>query len=106
MPPFDLERLINGPIYAFDFQRMIGDVADFLDFSELNIELKYRQELQGLRKRAESGELHPEYLNHLEENAKYHFEVGLPLTVRYGAVIALTTSVEWSVTSNNGLSNQ
>ena len=97
MPNFDLERLINEPIYAFDFQRMIGDVADFLDFSEINIELKYRQELQGIHKSDENGELPSEYREHLEENAKYRFEVNLPLRVRYGAVLALITSVEWSV---------
>ena len=97
MPNFDLERLINEPIYAFDFQRMIGDVADFLDFSEINIELKYRQELQGIHESDENGELPSEYREHLEENAKYRFEVSLPLRVRYGAVLSLITSVEWSV---------
>ena len=97
MPKLDLERLINQPIYAYDFQRMIGDVADFLDFSENNIELIYCRELQGIRKSDENGELPPEYREHLEENAKYRFEVSLPLRVRYGAVLALITSVEWCV---------
>ena len=97
MPDIDLERFINEPIYAFDFQSMIGDVADFLDFSEINIELKYSQELQDIHKIGENGELPFEYGEHLEENAKYRFEVSLPLRVRYGAVLSLITSVEWSV---------
>ncbi len=97
MPNIDLEKFINEPIYAFDFQRMIGDVADFLDFSENNIELIYRQELQGIHKSGEREELPSDYREHLEENTKYRFEVSLPLRVRYGAVLALITSVEWSV---------
>ncbi len=67
MSEIDLEQLISKPIYALDFQRMIADIADFLDFSEINIELKYR------------------------------YEISLPLKVRYGAVLSLITSVEWSV---------
>ena len=64
---------------------MIGDVADFLDFSEINIELKYSQELQDIHKIDENGECPFEYREHLEENAKYRFEVSLPPRVRYGA---------------------
>lgn len=72
-------------------------MVDFLDFSENNIELIYRQELQEIHKSSESGDLPSEYREHLEENAKYRFEVSLPLRVRYGAILALGTSVEWSV---------
>ena len=97
MPKVDLERLLNEPIYAFDFQSMIGDVEDFLDFSERNIEWQYRRELQHIGRRTEVEELPPGYKEHLETNAEHRFKVSLPLRVRYGAVIALTTSVEWSI---------
>jgi hypothetical protein len=33
----------------------------------------------------------------LEENASHRFKLSLPLRVRYGALLAFTTSVEWSV---------
>ena len=49
---------------------MIGDIADFLDFSEINLELKYRQELQDIRKIDENGELASEYREHLEEGVR------------------------------------
>jgi len=97
MPNVDLERLLSEPIYAFDFQSMIGDVADFLDFSESNIEWQYRRELQRIRRRAEAEELPPGYREHLETNAEHRFKISLPLRIRYGVVIALATSVEWSI---------
>jgi hypothetical protein len=100
MPEIDLERLLKEPIYASDFQLMIGDVEDFLDFSEINIEWQYRRELQSIR-RADLEGFPPEYRDgyreHLEANAEHRFKVTLPLRVRYGALLALTTSVEWSV---------
>lgn len=38
---FDPEKFLNTQIYAFDFQFMIGDVKDFLEFSESNIDWQY-----------------------------------------------------------------
>ncbi len=96
--PFNHDRLMNEPIYAFDFQFMIGDVQDYLDFSENNIEWRYRTELQSIRRRNETEDFPPGYLEHLETNAEHRFKVSLPLRIRYGAILALTTAVEWSVT--------
>ena len=96
----DIDRLMNEPIYAFDFQFMIGDVQDYLDFSENNIEWQYRSELQSIRRRAETGDFEdfPQgYREHLETNAEHRFKVSLPLRIRYGALLALATTVEWSV---------
>ena len=97
MPNIDIERLTNEPIYAFDFQFMIGDIGDFLDFSEINMEWQYRRELLSIKRQAEAEEFPNGYREHLETNAEHRFKVSLPLRVRYGAVIALATSVEWSV---------
>ena len=97
MPDIDLERLLNEPIYTLDFQYMIGDVEEFLKFSENNIEWQYRRELQDIHRKTETEEFPAEYKKHLETNAEHRFKVSLPLRVRYGAVVALTTSVEWSV---------
>jgi len=76
---------------------MIGDIGDFLDFSEMNIEWQYRRELLSIKQQAEAEEFPMGYKEHLEANAEHRFKVSLPLRVRYGAVIALTTSVEWSI---------
>lgn len=100
MSNIDLDRLMNEPIYAFDFQFMIGDVQDYLDFSENNIERQYRSELQSIRRRAEAGdfdEFPNGYVEHLESNTENRFRVSLSLRIRYGALLALVTAVEWSV---------
>lgn len=100
MSDIDLDHLMNQPIYAFDFQFMIGDVQDYLDFSENNIEWQYRSELQSIRRRAEAGDFEGAphgYREHLETNAEHRFKVSLPLRIRYGALLALATAVEWSV---------
>jgi hypothetical protein len=97
MPDFDLEKFLDTPIYAFDFQFMVGDVKDFLEFSESNIDWQHRRELQAISQRKDLSDYPPGYREHLEENANHRFLVSLPLRVRYAAVLALTTSVEWSV---------
>jgi hypothetical protein len=100
MTDIDLLRLLNEPIYAFDFQFNIGDIQDHLDFSENNIELQYRSELESIRLNAETGEFdsYPqEYRCYLENIAEQQFKTSLPLQIRYGAHLALTTAVEWSV---------
>jgi hypothetical protein len=97
MADFDPEKFLDTPIYAFDFQFMIGDVKDFLEFSESNIEWQHRRELQVIAHRKDFDDLPPGYRDNLEQGAEHRFKVSLPLRVRYGALLALTTSVEWSV---------
>jgi hypothetical protein len=96
MVEFNPEKFLDTPIYAFDFQFMIGDVKGFLEFSESNIELQYRRELQAISHQ-NLDDCPPGYRDHLEQGAKDRFKVSLALRVRYGAVLALTTSIEWSV---------
>jgi hypothetical protein len=93
----DLERILNEPHYGFNLQYFIGDVEDFLDFSESNIEWQHRAELQRIRRETATGDWPDGYREHLEGNAEYRFTVSLPLRVRYAAVVALVTSVEWYV---------
>jgi hypothetical protein len=97
MADINLERLLNERHYATDFQYFVGDVEDFLDFSESNIEWQYRTELQRIGWEAATGDWPDGYREHLEGNAEHRFKVSLPLRVRYAAVIALVTAVEWSV---------
>jgi hypothetical protein len=94
-----LERFLNEPVYAWKFQFMIGDLQDFLDFSERNIEWQYRRELRSIHRRAQAGEFRTEewYREQLETNAEHRFKVSLPLRVRYAVLIGLTTSLEWSI---------
>lgn len=97
MPSFDLEHFLSQPSYAIEDRRLILGVSDFLQFSELNIEKRYQQELEDIDRTEEADDFPFEYLDHLKENARFRYEVSLPLNVRYAAVVALVTSIEWSV---------
>lgn len=97
MADFDLQKFLDTPIEAFDFKFMIGDVKDFLEFSESNIDWQYRRELQAIANRNDLDDFPPGYRDHLEQNAEHRFKISLPLRVRYGAILAFTTSVEWAV---------
>ena len=92
-----LEDWLNRPIYAIEARRMISAVSDFLQFSEAGIEARYRQELRDIDQREAAEDLPFEYSEHLKENARFRYEISLPLNIRYGAVLALVTSVEWSI---------
>ena len=109
MTTFDPEKFMNEPIYAFDFSFMISSIRGFLEFSEANVESQYHEERQSIQQQSDSGgwglsdEYHDSYLQHLLENAKHWFTIGLPLQIRYGALLSLITMVEWSV---KGLAGQ
>ena len=94
MPDFDPEKFLNKPIYALDFGFMVGDIEDFLEFTESTVDWQLRREMLAIRRRAEVEEFEPGYREHLETNAEHRFKVSLPLRVRYSALVALTTSVE------------
>jgi hypothetical protein len=97
MTTFDVKEFLNTPIDAFDFQFMIGDVKDFLEFSESNLDWQHSHALQTIDRRKDFDEFPLEYRDHLEQNAHHRFRVSLPLRIRYGAVLAFATSVEWAV---------
>lgn len=97
MPEFDTEKFLNTPIYAFDFQFMISDVKDFLEFAENNIDSQYERELQEIVQQKDLDQFSLDYYEHLEGGINHRFRVSLPLRIRYGALLAFITSVEWSV---------
>lgn len=77
MPFLDLDPQIDVPIYDFlfsmGFSTMIGDIKDYLDISERNIESMYRAELQSIKHREDSEDLPPGYITSLESNAEHRF---------------------------------
>ena len=91
----DINRILDMTIDAMDFKFMIGDVKDFLTFSEENIAWQHRRELRSISLRSDLKE-EPEYRDHLEQGADHRFQVSLPLRVRYSALLSFVTSVEWS----------
>ncbi len=96
MTELNIDHLLDFTIDAMDFRFMIGDVKDFLEFSEQNIAWQHRRELQSIGLRADLKN-EPDFRDSLEQSADHRFQVSLPLRVRYSALLSFVTSVEWSV---------
>ena len=99
---FDAEAFLNQPIYAWDTLTLLGDIEDFIDFSEANIEWQLKRELRRLK--TEHAEViiddpytDAQYKDQQIEGTEYRFNVSLAQRVRYSALTALITSVEWSI---------
>ena len=91
-----IDHVLDITIDAMDFQFMIGDVKDFLEFSEQNIAWQHRRELHSIALRHDLKD-GPDYRDCLEQGVDHRFQVSLPLRVRYSALLSFITSVEWSV---------
>lgn len=96
MSQFDFNTWLDTPLNAFDFRTMIGDVKDFLEFSELNLDWQFRRELQMISA-SNAEDYEPGERDALQESVEHRFQVSLPLKVRYGALISFITSVEWAM---------
>jgi hypothetical protein len=93
---FDPEEFLKRKYYATDVVVTVSDVSDFLEFSERNIDWQFKSECQTLRRRATIEDIPSDYYDHLLENVTHRFTVSLPTRVRYSALVALTTAVDWS----------
>jgi len=99
---FDNEKFLNTPMFALNQLSVFSNVADFLNFSEDNIAKQKIVALQGVEQKvADSGYEEPEvfgYRDHILTSIDFRFDVALPMRVRYAALTAFTSTVEWSVT--------
>src|SRR5438105_4090474 len=94
---FDAQKFLNQPHYATDFSDSISGVLDFLDFSERNIDWQLRSERGSLQREKETGSMSIEYYDNVCESIEQRFTVSLPIRIRYSALVALATAVDWSV---------
>jgi hypothetical protein len=98
---FDIEKFLNTPLYAFDQTSVFGDLQEFLEFSEKNIEWQKRTELQRIAQEMATTNIEEEhrysYERHLRDNAEFRFDTVLPMRVRYAALTSLISTIEWSV---------
>jgi hypothetical protein len=99
---FDAEKFLNTPMFALNQLGIFSNVADFLDFSEENIARRKISALQGVEQDvADSGIEEPEVFSYREQhlaNIDFRFDVALPMRVRYAALTAFTSTIEWSMT--------
>ncbi len=101
-PKFDLDALFDQPLFGWDTLSLLGDVEDFLDFSEANIEWQLKRELRRVEtdnSTFDTGDPHfdAQYRDQQLENVEYRFKVSLAQRVRYSGLTSLITSLEWSL---------
>ncbi len=102
MKAADLDDFLNQTFFSLDVRTMLGDVEDFLSFSESNLSWQKQRELRRAEQEAaevkfvgEDARFEASYRDSLIENATYRFDVSLTQRVRYAALSALITTVEW-----------
>ena len=98
--PLDLNAFLDHTFFGLDTLSMLGDVEDFIEFSESNIGWQKHLELRRAKQKCDSVEFddpHDEaqYRDQMLDGVEYRFEVSLTQRVRYAALTALITTIEW-----------
>lgn len=101
---FDLNAFLDQTFFGLDIQTMLGDVEDFVEFSERNIGWQKNRELRRAEHECDVEEfdapsIEAQYRDQTLEDVEYRFEVSLKQRVRYAALTALITTVEWCLIS-------
>ncbi|MBM3391222.1 MAG: hypothetical protein FJY34_04500 [Betaproteobacteria bacterium] len=96
----DLTALLDQTFYGLDTLAMLGDLEDFIEFSESNIGWQKRRELRRAEQECSSVEfeepgMEAQYRDQVLQGVEYRFEVSLRQRVRYAALVALITTIEW-----------
>lgn len=97
-----LPALLEQTFYGLDTLAMLGDVEDFIKFSENNIRWQKLREFLRTEQDCNDTEfedprMKAQYQDQMFEGVEYRFDVSLTQRVRYASLIALITTVEWSV---------
>jgi hypothetical protein len=97
---FDLDAFLDQTFFGLDTLTMLGDVEDFIEFSESNIGWQKYRELRRAEQECDAAHfddphLGAQYRGQTLEGVEYRFEISLRQRVRYAALIALITTIEW-----------
>src|SRR3989304_5298528 len=89
----DITALLDQTFFGLDTLSMLGDIEDFIEFSESNIEWQKHRELRRAEQECKDMEFdNPQfkfqYQVQMLEGVEYRFEVSLKQRVRYAALIA------------------
>lgn len=105
--PLDIEAFLNQTFYGLDTLAMLGDIEDFIDFSESNIDWQKRREIRRTEHECSEDQFDDphfaaQYRDQKLEGVAYRFDVSLTQRVRYAALTSLITTVEWVLISLKG----
>jgi DNA primase large subunit len=98
----ELQALMNQPHYGWNTLTLLGDVEDFLDFSEASIDSQSRRESRRVAAECDGHEFEDpldgeRYREQRLEGVDYRFKISLTQRVRYSGLTSLITSIEWSL---------
>ncbi|TAJ91799.1 MAG: hypothetical protein EPO31_13915 [Gammaproteobacteria bacterium] len=98
---YDLERLLNQPIYSWDTATMLENIVDYLEFSEQNLSWQRKREIRSAKLEGDHIEFDPpdehltgQYRHQLIESAEYRFDVCIAQSIRYAGLSAFITVIE------------
>jgi hypothetical protein len=99
---FDMEAFLNQTFYGLNTLTMLGDVEDFIEFSEGNIDRQKAEEFRRTTRECDALEFDDphfaaQYRDQKFEGVEYRFEVSLKQKFRYAALTTLITSIEWTL---------
>jgi hypothetical protein len=102
--PLDIKAFLDQTFFGLDTLTMLGDVEDFIDFSESNIEWQKRRELRRAERECDEEQFDDphfaaQYRDQTIEGVAYRFDVSLTQRVRYAALTSLITTIEWVLIS-------
>ncbi|MEF8721549.1 MAG: hypothetical protein V5B30_02725 [Candidatus Accumulibacter delftensis] len=95
---FNLRSYLDQPVYVFDILSMLSELEDFIRCSEASIKAQKLREMGRAEQRAGHGvSSEDEASDYFEEidAIRYQFDVLLPQRIRYAALTALITTVDW-----------
>ena len=100
----DLNTLLDQTFFGLDILTMLGDVEEFIGFSEQNIGWQKHRELERVKRECndvapDDPHLGAQYRDQMMNGVEYRFEVSLTQRVRYSALVALITTIEWVLQS-------
>jgi len=96
----DLTKFLDQTFFGLDTLSMLSDVEDFIEFSESNIGWQKHRELRRAEQECNDTEFddprdEAQYRDQILEGVKFRFEISLTQRVRYAALVALITTIEW-----------
>lgn len=96
----DINVLRDLTILGLDTLTMLGDVEDFIEFSESNIGWQKNRELRRAEQEFDDAKFddpreEAQYQDQTLEGVEFRFEVSLKQRVRYAALTTLITTIEW-----------
>ncbi len=96
----NLSSLLDQTFFGLDTISMLGDVEDFIEFSESNIGWQKHREIGRAEQECNETEFddpreEAQYRDQILEGVKFRFEISLTQRVRYAALVALITTIEW-----------